>query len=53
MPAGERGGWIRSLNAGEQVTAYLRTSDTTFFDQDGARIPVTHADRTPTSAVGV
>jgi iron(III) transport system ATP-binding protein len=53
MPAGERGSWIRSLNAGEQVTAYLRTGDTTFFDQDGARIPTTHADRSPASVVGV
>ena len=53
MPAGERGSWVRSLNAGEQVTAYVRSSDTTFFDQDGARIPTTHAARNPASVVGV
>ncbi len=53
MPAGERGSWIRSLNAGEQVTAHVRTRDTTFFDPDGARIPATHADPNPTGVVGV
>jgi iron(III) transport system ATP-binding protein len=53
MPAGERGSWIRSLNAGEQVTAYLRNGDTIFFDTAGVRIPTTHADRNPTSVVGV
>ncbi len=53
MPAGERGSWIRSLNAGEQVTAHVRTGDTTFFDQEGARIPAMHAGRAPTGVVGV
>jgi iron(III) transport system ATP-binding protein len=53
MPAGERGSWIRTLNAGEQVTAYLRPGDTTCFDQDGARIPTRHAARKPASVVGV
>jgi iron(III) transport system ATP-binding protein len=53
MPAGERGSWIRSLNAAEQVNAFLRSTDTTFFDQDGARIVAERTARNPESIVGV
>ncbi len=53
MPAGERGDWIRSLNAGEQVNAFFRTTDLTVFDQDGARIVAESAARKPESIVGV
>ena len=53
MPAGERGSWIRSLNAGEQLTAYFSPSDLTFFDDDGARIPKTVGARNTPSVVGV
>ena len=53
MPAGERGDWIRSLNAGEQVNACFRTTDLTFFDQDGARIVAESATLKPESVVGV
>jgi iron(III) transport system ATP-binding protein len=38
LPAGERGGWARSLTAGEEVLGSFRTSDLTFFDPDERRI---------------
>jgi len=38
VPAGERGGWARSLNAGQQVLASLRTGDVAFYDDSGALI---------------
>ena len=38
IPAGERGGWARSLNAGQQVLASLRTGDVAFYDDSGALI---------------
>ena len=53
MPAGERGDWIRRLNAGEQVTAFFRTADLTFFDEHGARIVAESTARKPESPVGV
>jgi len=38
IPAGERDGWARSLNAGQQVIASLRTGNLAFFDETGALI---------------
>ena len=38
VPAGERGGWARSLNAGQQVLASLRTADAAFYDDSGTLI---------------
>ena len=52
MPAGDRGSWIRSLNAGERVNAFLRAGDTTVFDRDGARIAAERTAQNPES-VGV
>ena len=53
MPAGERGSWIRSLNAGEQVTAY-RPHRATRVLRPGRRTHPHDARRPgPTSVVGV
>jgi iron(III) transport system ATP-binding protein len=40
LPAGERGGWTRTLAAGQEVLGFLRTGDVTLFDGDGRRIAV-------------
>jgi iron(III) transport system ATP-binding protein len=39
MPAGERGGWTRSLEPGRPVLALLRTPGLALFDETGLRIP--------------
>jgi iron(III) transport system ATP-binding protein len=38
IPVGERGGWARSLNAGQQVLASLRTGNLAFYDDTGALV---------------
>jgi iron(III) transport system ATP-binding protein len=38
IPAGERGGWARTLNAGQPVLAILRPRDLAFYDEAGALI---------------
>jgi iron(III) transport system ATP-binding protein len=38
IPAGERGGWARTLNAGQPVFAVLRPRDLAFYDEAGALI---------------
>jgi iron(III) transport system ATP-binding protein len=38
IPAGERGGWARTLNAGQPVLAVLRPRDLVFYDEAGAVI---------------
>jgi hypothetical protein len=53
IPAGERGSWVRSLNAGELVVGFVRSADTIFFDQTGARIPIKRTTQNPASIVGV
>ena len=53
MSAGERGNWVRTLNAGQQVRGFLRTSALTFFDETGARIPTTAAARAERGVVQV
>jgi iron(III) transport system ATP-binding protein len=35
IPAGERGGWARSLESGQQVAASLRVRDLAFYDEAG------------------
>jgi iron(III) transport system ATP-binding protein len=39
MSAGERGGWVRTLEPGQPVLASLRISGLALFDEAGARIP--------------
>jgi iron(III) transport system ATP-binding protein len=53
MSAGERGSWVRTLNAGQQVRGFLRTSALTFFDETGARIASPTAARAERSVVQV
>jgi iron(III) transport system ATP-binding protein len=53
IPAGERGSWVRSLNAGELVVGFIRSADTTFFDPAGPRIASKRATQNPASIVGV
>jgi iron(III) transport system ATP-binding protein len=53
MPAGERGGWSRSLNAGESVLGFFRTSALTYFDEAGARVLTPAAAHRARGAVGV
>jgi iron(III) transport system ATP-binding protein len=38
IPAGERGGWARSLNAGQQVVANVRPATLVFYDEAGALV---------------
>jgi iron(III) transport system ATP-binding protein len=38
IPAGERGSWARTLNAGQPVLATLRPRDLAFYDESGALI---------------
>ena len=38
LEAGERGGWSRTLQAGQPVLGYLRIGDVAFYDEAGARI---------------
>ena len=38
IPAGERGGWARSLEGGQPVTASLRARELAFYDESGALI---------------
>jgi hypothetical protein len=38
IPAGERGGWARTLNAGQPVLARLRPRDLALYDDAGALI---------------
>jgi iron(III) transport system ATP-binding protein len=38
IPAGERGGWARSLEAGQPVIAALRARELAFYDEAGALI---------------
>jgi iron(III) transport system ATP-binding protein len=38
IPAGERGGWARSLQGGQPVIASLRTRELAFYDDSGALI---------------
>src|SRR5262249_41793862 len=38
IPAGERGGWARSLNAGQQVVATVRPANLVFYDEAGALV---------------
>jgi iron(III) transport system ATP-binding protein len=38
IPAGERGGWARSLEGGQAVTASLRARELAFYDDSGALI---------------
>jgi iron(III) transport system ATP-binding protein len=38
IPAGERGGWSRSLQEGQQVVASLRMSDLALYDESGALV---------------
>jgi iron(III) transport system ATP-binding protein len=53
MPASERGGWARTLNAGQSVLGFFRTSGLTFFDDSGARIPAPASARGVRGVVGV
>ena len=53
MPAGERGGWARTLNAGESVLGFFRTSGLTFYDDSGARIQTPASARDVRGVVGV
>jgi iron(III) transport system ATP-binding protein len=53
MSAGERGSWVRTLNAGQQVRGFLRSSALTFFDETGARIPSPAATQAERSVVQV
>jgi iron(III) transport system ATP-binding protein len=48
MPAGERGSWTRTLDAGQSVEAFFHMSGLTFFDESGACI----STPTPASAGG-
>jgi iron(III) transport system ATP-binding protein len=45
MPAGERGGWARTLEPGQPVQAFFRTAGLAFFDDAGARIATPSAGR--------
>ena len=38
IPAGERGGWARSLQTGQRVVASLRMGDLALFDESGALV---------------
>jgi iron(III) transport system ATP-binding protein len=38
IPAGERGGWARSLATGQQVVASLRVRDLALYDESGALV---------------
>jgi hypothetical protein len=41
IPAGDRGGWARSLQAEQPVIASLRTRDLAFYDSSGALVSAT------------
>ena len=53
MAAGVRGSWVRSLALGQSAVAFFRTSDLTFFDESGTRIPKPAAARERTPVAGV
>jgi iron(III) transport system ATP-binding protein len=53
MPAGERGSWARTLDAGQSVLGFFRMSGLTFFDDSGARISTPASARDLHGVVGV
>jgi iron(III) transport system ATP-binding protein len=38
IPAGERGSWGRTLEAGQRVTAYINPRDVAFYDESGSLV---------------